>query len=146
MGVASLETVPDGLEAAVLVRVDQVLALPDRHPLAAREQLKLSDLGGSRLIVPPPGRPHRVILSRALQSANVSWEVAVEAGGWELMIEFVRMGMGLAVVNEFCALPRGVVTRPLRGLPAVIYHVFHLSGLARQGSPARLKRALLERS
>ncbi|HLY73436.1 MAG TPA: LysR family transcriptional regulator [Planctomycetota bacterium] len=145
LGVASLETVPDGLEAQVLARVEQVLVLPDRHPLAAREELKLSDLKDQPLIVPPPGRPHRILLARALQSANVPWKVAVEAGGWELMIEFVRMGMGLAVVNGFCAFPRGVVARPLRGLPAVQYHVFHLRGMARQGAPSRLRQALLER-
>ncbi len=61
------------------------------------------------------------------------------------MIEFVRMGLGLAVVNGFCAVPKGVEARPLRGLPAVLYHVFHLPGAARQGATSRLKKALLEK-
>ena len=146
LGVASLETVPDGLEAQVLARVEQTLVLPARHPLARRPELRLSDLKNQSLIVPPPGRPHRVLLARALQSAGVPWKVAVEAGGWELMIEFVRLGLGLAVVNGFCAVPKGVECRPLRGLPAILYHVFHLKGAARQGASARLKNALLEKS
>jgi DNA-binding transcriptional LysR family regulator len=145
LGVATLETVPDGLDAQVLARVEQVLVLPSRHPLSARGELKLSDLKDQRLVVPPPDRPHRILLARALQSADVPWKPAVEAGGWELMMEFVRMGMGLAVVNGFCSLPKGVEARPLRGLPAVLYHVFHLPGAARQGAPSRLKKVLLEK-
>jgi len=145
LGVASLEGSPDGLEAHALARVEQVVVLPRRHPLAAKAELKVTDLRGQALVVPPPGRPHRVMLARVLQSAGVSWKAAVEAGGWELMMEFVRTGLGLAVVNAFCAPYRGLEARPLRGLPAVQYHLFHLPGRARAGAPARLKQVLLER-
>jgi hypothetical protein len=37
-----------------------------------------------------------------------------------------------------------VVARPLHGLPAIHYHLFHLASLAPQGSAARLKRTLVE--
>ena len=43
--------------------------------------------------------------------------VAVEASGWSPMLNFVRLGLGLAVVNSICELPRGVVGVPLRDLP-----------------------------
>jgi LysR family transcriptional regulator, low CO2-responsive transcriptional regulator len=143
LGVAPLESVPDGFQARVLARVEQVLALPQRHPLARKPWLRLQDMDGLRLVVPPPGRPQRALLAHALQSAKVSWQPAVEATGWELMTRFVQLGLGLAVVNGFCAMPRGVVARPLRGLPAIHYHLFHLESLAAEGPAARLKQALI---
>lgn len=146
LGVASLEGAPEGLETRELARVRPVLAMPVRDPLARRAEVTLADLDGRALVVPPPGRPHRAVLARALQSARVSWTAAVEAGGWALMLEFVRLGVGLAVVNGFVELPRGVAARPLRGLPDVVYHLFHRPGAAREGAAARLKRTLLERA
>jgi DNA-binding transcriptional LysR family regulator len=146
LGVAALEGAPDGIETSVLAEVRQTLVMPRGHPLADKRELRLSDLNGQALIVPPPGRPQRVLLARMLQSAGIAWKVAVEAGGWELMMEFVRMGMGVAVVNDFCRPYRGLEARPIRGLPVVRYHVFHLRGQAAAGASARLKRILMERS
>jgi DNA-binding transcriptional LysR family regulator len=125
LGVACLESVPRDLVAEPLTRVGQVLALPRRHALAAKRRLRLKDLSGLDLIVPPAGRPHRMMLSQMLQSAQVPWEVAVEASGWELMLHLVRLGMGLAVVNACCRLPAGVVSRPIPELPSLQYRVFH---------------------
>jgi DNA-binding transcriptional LysR family regulator len=61
---------------------------------------------------------------------------AVEASGWELMMRFAELGMGLAVVNEFCTPPRGTVRRPLVGLPAVHSQLLRLRD--RQPMPAVL--------
>lgn len=139
LGVACLETLPGDLVAVPLTRVGQCLALPKKHPLAARRRLGLKDLAGTRLIVPPVGRPHRTMLAQMLQSAQVPWEVAVEAGGWELMLHLVRLGMGLAVVNACCRVPSGVVARPLAGLPALQYVV-----VTRKGEVTGAAQALLQ--
>jgi LysR family transcriptional regulator, low CO2-responsive transcriptional regulator len=124
LGVASLETIPLGLAATPLTRVGQVLAIPRRHELASRRRIRLRDLNHAELIVPPAGRPHRVMLSQMLQSAGVDWTVAVEASGWELMLHLVRLGMGLAVVNACCRVPSGVSSRPITDLPSLQYFVF----------------------
>ncbi|HXK18547.1 MAG TPA: hypothetical protein VNG33_12125, partial [Polyangiaceae bacterium] len=47
---------------------------------------------------------------------------------------FAELGLGVAVVNDFCSPPRGTVRRPLRGLPAVQYQLLRLRN--RQLSPA----------
>jgi LysR family transcriptional regulator, low CO2-responsive transcriptional regulator len=143
LGVASLETIPAGLHAQPLTRVGQVLAMPSRHPLAKRRAIRLRDLAGVQLIVPPDGRPQRTVISQMLQSAKVPWEVAVEASGWELMLHFVRLGIGLSIVNDCCRLPQGLVARPLPEMPQITYHVFHLArGLSKPA--ASLKRVLLD--
>lgn len=142
LGVASLETIPRDLAAEPLTRVGQVLALPKRHALCARRSLRLKDLADTALIVPPPGRPHRMMLSQMLQSAQVDWSVAVEASGWEVMLHLVRLGMGLAVVNACCRIPTGVVTRPIPELPSLQYFVFsRKDGLT--GAAKTLKQNLL---
>ncbi len=135
VGVASLDVLPDDLDARPLTDVGQVLVLPAAHPLARRPHLGLTDLAGARLVVPGPDRPHRVALARALLEAGVPWEVAVEANGWELMLRFVELGVGLAVVNACCRIPAGLCARPLPELPRQRYHVLARPG-ARAGGAA----------
>lgn len=142
LGVAALETATRDLSEEPLTGVGQVLALPKKHPLAARRSIRLKDLSGAALIVPPAGRPHRTMLSQLLQSAQVEWQVAVEAAGWELMLHLVRLGMGLAVVNACCRIPAGLTTRPIPELPSIQYHlIYRKEGLT--GAASALRHNLL---
>lgn len=143
LGVAALDTVPEGLDAEVLADVDQVLVLPRGHRLAKRRKLRLADLEGEGLIVAPRDRPHRTMLGHMLMNAGVSWHVAVEAGGWELMLHFAALGVGLAIVNGCCRLPAGLIARPLEELPRVRYQLLFRPGAAQNPGAAELKRLLL---
>ena len=124
LGVASLDVTPHDLAVEPLTRVGQMLAMPQEHELSSRRNIGLKDLASAELIVPPAGRPHRMMLSQMLQSAQVDWRVAAEASGWEVMLHLVSLGVGLAVVNACCRVPPGVVTRPLLELPALQYFIF----------------------
>ena len=128
LGVATLDSLPPGLAAIDLLRSQQIVVMPSRHPLSRKRSLALADLEGEALIVPPAGRPHREAIARALLDAGVPWRVAVEANGWPVMLALARSGIGLAIVNDICALPPGVVARPLRGIPATHYHLIHRRG------------------
>jgi len=121
VGVAVVERVPDELEAAVLQVTPQVLAVPRSHPLARRKRCRLKDLDGERLVVPPRGRPLRAALELATRAAGVPWQPAVEASSWPLQLHFVKLGVGLAVVNGCCRLPPGLVGVPVPELPASRY-------------------------
>ncbi|MFD0899857.1 LysR family transcriptional regulator [Actinomadura sediminis] len=130
VGVAVLDVQPADLAATVLATFPQVLVMPADHPLAAAPALSLADLAGTALIVPPPAGPHRVALERALRAADVPWSVAVEAEGWPLMLHFVALGVGLAVVNGCVTPSPGLVAREIIDLPAVPYHALHLPSRA----------------
>jgi DNA-binding transcriptional LysR family regulator len=143
LGVASLETIPEQLESRVLFRIGQVLVMPRNHPLSAKKVLSLRDLQGSKLIVPPADRPHRMLLARLLQNARVEWDIAVEASGWELMLKFASLGLGLAIVNDFGNLPRGLIARPIKELPVVYYQLFHLKGRLNKPGALHLKELLI---
>src|SRR5262249_7866789 len=144
VGVASLDVVPDGPIADPLTEGEQALGLPEAHPLARKRTARLADLAGARLVVPGPDRPHRVLLARALLEQGIDWEVAVEANGWELMIRFVELGVGLAVVNACCRLPAGLCARPIAELPRQRYQVLRRRGAPAGGAADRLARVLVE--
>src|SRR5262249_10488182 len=61
----------------------QVLIVDRAHPLAGRDGVRLADLAGMDLVVPPTGRPHRQSLERALLDAGVPWQPSAEADGWD---------------------------------------------------------------
>ncbi len=125
LGVAPLGTVPSDLRARRLTSVGQLLVVPRGHALATRKSVRLRDLKGAQLIVPPAGQPHRELLGRLLQAASVPWQPALEAQGWELMLRFAQLGFGLTVVNACCRIPKGLVGIALEGYPALEYQVFH---------------------
>jgi DNA-binding transcriptional LysR family regulator len=139
LGVAVLDQTPAELESCVLSEFGQVLVMPRTHPLARRRRpLRLADLAHSRLVVPPAGRPLRALLDATLRAAGVPWEVGVEASGWPLLLHFVSLGAGLAVVNGCCTLPRGLVGLPLPALPPTRYLLLRRRGAPHEGPRARL--------
>ncbi|QNK69763.1 LysR family transcriptional regulator [Variovorax sp. PAMC26660] len=143
LGIAPLGTVPSDLHAVRLTVVGQVLVVPRAHGLASRKSVRLRDLKGAQLIVPPAGKPHRELLSRLLQAESVPWQPSLEANGWELMLRFAQLGFGLAVVNACCRMPKGLVAIPLHGYPPLEYHVFHSADRPPTQHVQRLMDALL---
>ena len=91
--------------------VGQRAIVPSAHRLARRRAIRPADLDGEALVVAPAGSPHREVVSRLLAGAGARWTVAVEATGWEPMIHFARLGIGVAVVNDFCPAPPGTATQ-----------------------------------
>ena len=123
VGVTALTIPPDDLECELLTQYSQVLAVRPDHRLAGRRTVRLKDLQGEALVVPPQTRPHRRQLERSLLDAGVDWSVAVEAEGWVLLVHFVRMGIAPAVVNGFVRTPATVRTIPIKDLPPIRYYL-----------------------
>lgn len=128
VGVCALDRPPRDLESQRFARVGMAVALPAQHPLAAKIRIEVADLAGERLVVPPAGRPLRLELERAL--AGIPWTPAVEASGWPLILHFVALGCGLAVVNAVCTPPAGVVLRDFPILPPRLFMVLRRRGAA----------------
>ncbi|GAA0395524.1 transcriptional regulator CynR [Micromonospora gifhornensis] len=109
------------VEAVQIAAYRQVLVLDERHPLAERRQVRLRDLDGLDLVVPPANRPHRRALDRALLDAGVRWQAAAEVDGWDLLVHLAGLGVGATVVNGCVGLPDGLRAVPIDGLPKVRY-------------------------
>jgi DNA-binding transcriptional LysR family regulator len=122
------------LVATPLREVGQHVIVPASHRLASRRTVRASDLANEPIIVAPLGTAHRTLIAHALGATP--WEVAVEATGWELMLELAHHGLGLAIVNDFCPAPRGMVALPLRDAPRVTYRWIERRGISSPGTEA----------
>lgn len=145
LGVAPLDVVPDGIEAELLTRVGFHAVMPRGHALARKRRLLLRHLANERLVLPPADRPHRAQIARALAAQGLECDVALEATGWELMLRFASRGLGVAIVNDFCRVPRGAVARRVTDLPGLRYFLLARRGGAppRPGA-ARLRALIIE--
>lgn len=89
---------------------------PAEAPLGARA------LAALPLILPAAGRPLRVAVEALLAGRGLGpARVAAEASGWEAMLALARLNVGVALVNDIVPCPPTLVSRPVRGLPAVTY-------------------------
>lgn len=129
LGVAVLDLVPRGIDAEELAKSPLCVAMPKSHALADKRGLTLRDLRHDRIVLTPDGQLHRELAVRAFARAGDVPEAFLEADGWPLMLKFVELGLGVAVVNGVCDLPPGVITRPLPELGSVTYRL-----LTRRGS------------
>ncbi len=132
------DTLPADLTCEKLRSVGQSVIVPSSHRLARRRSLRPADLADEQLVVAPAGSPHRVMLTHLLESSGIAWSVAVEATGWEVMLQFARYGVGIAVVNDFCPAPRGMKIHPTRGRPE---HRLPRGRAPRLHQPGRLDHA-----
>ncbi|WP_432881046.1 LysR family transcriptional regulator [Kribbella sp. CA-245084] len=123
IGVTALGVPPDDLECELLAQYPQTLITRTGHRLAERRTVRLKDLQDEALVVPPKDRPHRQQLERSMLDQGIRWSVAVEAEGWELLVHFVRLGIGPAVVNGSVRTTAAVRKIPVKDLPPVRYYV-----------------------
>jgi len=96
---------------------EMVCILPQDHPLTARRTVSLAELAECKLILYNRNIPFGQLVAAAFQRADVSWNPAVEIVRAELACALVRVGAGVAIVDEFSVGQQGwpgVVTRPLR--------------------------------
>ncbi|BBH69748.1 LysR family transcriptional regulator [Actinoplanes sp. OR16] len=98
---------PDGLRRPeiterVLRRERLIAVLPDRHPLAGREAIELSELSGEPFVMHFSGHRssmHEHVLA-ACAAAGFHPDPITEVGETATLVVFVAAGMGVALVPE----------------------------------------------
>lgn len=143
IGVAAGHNAPTGLIATELCEVTQGVVCPKNHRLASKQELDWSDIEGESLILPDETRPHRKRIAEGLQEAGVSWQLAMEANGWEVMLSFASLGLGITIVNSCCRIPPDMVYRPLTPLPTLRYRLYHQPQQTQRRGLQELKQHLL---
>jgi DNA-binding transcriptional LysR family regulator len=128
LGVAVLDTLPNDLITVPVATYPQVLLIPEDHRLARRRTVKLHDLDGEDLVVPPPTRPHRISLERAMRAAGITLRAGAEIEGWPLTVHFAALGAGLAIVTGCVQPPQGLLARRISDLPKVTFQATHRPG------------------
>ncbi|MCC4603188.1 LysR family transcriptional regulator [Xanthomonas campestris pv. badrii] len=102
LAVGSMLDVPADLSYAPVYRFEQLLITPPDHPLARKASVTLQDLSPYPLILPPRRQVTYRLVDLIFQQARVPYTVALEVGGWEVIKQYVAMGMGISIVTAIC--------------------------------------------
>jgi DNA-binding transcriptional LysR family regulator len=100
--VGSMLDVPNDIAWAPIYHYDPMLIMPLGHPLADKPNLALQDLSPYGLILPPQRLSTYRLVDLVFQQRQVPYQVAIEVGGWDVIKEYVAMGMGISIVTGIC--------------------------------------------
>ena len=100
--VGSMLDVPHDLSYEALHHFDPLLIAPVDHPLAAKAEVTLEDLSPYGLILPPKRLTTYRLVDLVFQKRKVPYHVAIEVGGWEVIKQYVAMGLGISIVTGMC--------------------------------------------
>lgn len=100
--VGSMLDVPHDLLYEAVQWFDPMLILPHGHALAAKEEIALEDLSPYGLILPPQRLTTYRMVDLVFQQRKVAYHVAIEVGGWEVIKQYVAMGLGISIVTGIC--------------------------------------------
>lgn len=102
LAVGSMLDVPADLDYTPAYRFEPMLITPPDHPLAGKAHIELSDLSPYGLILPPQRLTTYRLVDLVFQQNRVPYTVALEVGGWEVIKQYVAMGMGISIVTAIC--------------------------------------------
>ena len=100
--VGSLLDVPSDLSYETVQRFEQMLITPLGHPLSSVPQLELAQIAEHPLILPPRRQVTWRLVDRIFQQLRLPYSVSLEVGGWEVIKQYVALGMGISVVPALC--------------------------------------------
>jgi len=100
--IGSMLDVPNDLVYEPVYSYDPMLILPLDHALAAKSDIRLEDLSPYGLILPPQRLTTYRLVDLIFQQRRVPYHVAIEVGGWEVIKQYVAMGLGISIVTGIC--------------------------------------------
>lgn len=92
---------PPGLTLIDLAASVLDLVVPAGHPLARRERVRIAELAGLDFVDSPVGYGNRAVVDRAFTVASVPRRVAVEITDVGTGVDYVRNGLGVALLPRF---------------------------------------------
>ncbi len=102
LAVGSVLDVPSDLIYNPAYSFDPMLIMAKDHPLAKKDSIKLADLSPYGLILPPKRLSTWRLVDLVFQKNRVPYTVALEVGGWEVIKQYVAMGLGISIVTGIC--------------------------------------------
>jgi DNA-binding transcriptional LysR family regulator len=102
LAVGSMLDVPADLSYSPVYRFEPMLITPPDHPLAHKSELRLEDLSPYGLILPPQRLTTYRLVDLVFQRNRVPYTVTLEVGGWEVIKQYVAMGLGISIVTAIC--------------------------------------------
>jgi DNA-binding transcriptional LysR family regulator len=94
---------PPGLNREVVFKTTLAALIPREHALASRRRVKMRDLVGQALILPPGWTETRKLVDRDLVGSSVQIGRYLEVVNCATAKVFVEQGAGIAIVHSLCA-------------------------------------------
>jgi len=76
------------------------------EPVKRFTQPSLADISPYGLILPPRHLSTWRIVKMVFAQHNTNYKVTLEAGGWEVIKEYVKIGLGISIVTDVCLTER----------------------------------------
>jgi DNA-binding transcriptional LysR family regulator len=102
LGVISYDPHDDRLKSTVIFTDALAFVVSPRHPLAAKKQLMLRDLGGETFIAHNVVSPYREAVVREFQRQGVQLNMPVEMPTVETIRRLVQADLGVAFLPKMC--------------------------------------------
>lgn len=102
LAVGSMIEVPADISYEPIYSFEPMLITQPDHPLATRRRLVLDDLSPYGLILPPKRLTTYRLVDLVFHQNRVPYTVALEVGGWEVIKQYVAMGLGISIVTSIC--------------------------------------------
>ena len=96
--VGPLMEVPADIEFHPIVSYDPVVITCRGHPLARQAKLTLEDISRYPLILPPRNLSTAPMVDGTFKKHGLSYQVAMEVGGWEVIKKYVELGLGISII------------------------------------------------
>lgn len=101
-GVSSMLDTPKKLDYVPFVSYQPILITPIDHPLTKIKNITLQDIGKYGLVLPPSHFSSWRLIKMVFGLNGASYKIALEAGGWEVIKSYVKIGLGVSIVTDIC--------------------------------------------
>lgn len=105
VGIGSLEKLPPEIIGWELWRFERCCIAPLGHPLSKLKRITLEDLAKYPFILADRGGAGGIRQESLLRSCNPGLKVVMEAINWEVVIKYVKIGIGVSIVPEIMLQP-----------------------------------------
>lgn len=109
----ALNPVP-GMTRVLIHEEELLLAVPEGHPLAARNEIKLSEAANEQFVVTKKNTEFRNLVTDLCRRAGFEMQAAFEADHFDSLQAFAAVGMGVALI------PQSVILNNLTPKPSYI--------------------------
>jgi DNA-binding transcriptional LysR family regulator len=81
-----------------MVSYEAVVITCPGHPLSRQKKLTLADISRYPLILPPRALSTWGMVDSTFKKHGLTYQVAMEVGGWEVIKKYVELGMGISII------------------------------------------------
>jgi len=96
--VGALMHMPADIDFHPMVTYDAVVITCMDHPLAKKRKLTLEEIARYPLILPPHNLSTWNMIDSTFKKHGLTYEVAMEVGGWEVIKKYVELGLGISII------------------------------------------------